>query len=206
MVRAAVAALLGVLCLAALPARAAELPPIPARATVTGGTTAAPWGWTEFCKLYRDECVAGTMPSAVIAMTPENWAQIEHINEWVNSSIEGIPDQDHWGIVERWDMAEDGRGDCEEFVLVKRHAAMEAGFPRQALLITVVLDTHGDGHAVLTVRTDRGDYVLDNLRDAILPWTDTGYQFLKRQAPENQNSWVSIDAPAPAPTLVASSR
>jgi len=206
MVRAAVAALLGALCLAGHPASATELPAIPARATVTGGTTPAPRGWTEFCERYRDECLAGTMPPAVIAMTPENWARIEHINDWVNSTIEGIPDQDHWGIVERWDMAEDGRGDCEDFVLVKRRAAMQAGFPRQALLITVVLDTHGDGHAVLTVRTDRGDYVLDNIRDAILPWTETGYQFLKRQAPENQNVWVSIDAPVTSPALVASNR
>lgn len=206
MVRAAVAALLGALCLAAHTARAAELPPIPARATVTGEATAAPRGWTEFCGHYRDDCAAGTMPAAVISMTPENWARIEHINTWVNATIEGIPDQAHWGIVERWDMAEDGRGDCEDFVLVKRRAAIEAGFPRQALLITVVLDTHGDGHAVLTVRTDRGDYVLDNMRDAILPWTETGYQFLKRQAPENQNNWVSIDTPASSPALVASSR
>ncbi len=204
--RAAVAALLCALCLIALPARAAELPPIPARATVTGGMTTAPRGWTEFCENYRDACAGGTTPAAVIPMTPENWERIEHINEWVNSTIEGIPDQAHWGIIERWDMAEDGRGDCEEFVLVKRRAAMEAGFPRQALLITVVLDTHGDGHAVLTVRTDRGDYVLDNIRDAILPWTETGYQFLKRQAPENQNIWVSIDAPSPSPALVASNR
>ena len=39
---------------------------------------------------------------------------------------------------------------------------MQAGWPRQALLITVVRDKKGDGHAVLTVKTDKGEFILDN--------------------------------------------
>ena len=36
--------------------------------------------------------------------------------------------------------------------------------------MTIVRDQDGEGHAVLTVKTDRGDFVLDNLTDEILPW------------------------------------
>ena len=59
---------------------------------------------------------------------------------------------------------------------------MQAGWPREALLITVVRDKKGDGHAVLTVKTDRGEFVLDNQEPQVLPWNKTGYRFVKRQS------------------------
>ncbi len=51
--------------------------------------------------------------------------------------------------------------------------------------MTIVRDLNGEGHAVLTVKTDHGDFVLDNLSDEIRPWTATGYQFYKRQAQDD---------------------
>ena len=47
-------------------------------------------------------------------------------------------------------------------MLLKRRMLMQAGWPREALLITVVRDKKGEGHAVLTVKTDKGDFILDN--------------------------------------------
>jgi predicted transglutaminase-like cysteine proteinase len=77
-------------------------------------------------------------------------------------------------------------------VLEKRKRLMAAGFPRQSLLITVVRDKKGDGHAVLMVRTDRGDFILDNVEEEVRLWTDTGYRFIKRQSQENPVRWVSL--------------
>ena len=54
-------------------------------------------------------------------------------------------------------------GDCEDYVLLKRKMLMQAGWPRQALLITVVRDEQGDGHAVLTVKTDKGDIACEHV-------------------------------------------
>ena len=51
---------------------------------------------------------------------------------------------------------------------------------------------HGDGHAVLTVRTDRGDFILDNLVSKVLDWRDTRYRYLKRQSTANAGKWVDI--------------
>ena len=65
---------------------------------------------------------------------------------------------------------------------------MQAGWPREALLITVVRDKKGDGHAVLTVKTNRGEFVLDNQVGEILPWNKTGYRFVKRQSQSDPNS------------------
>ena len=75
---------------------------------------------------------------------------------------------------------------------------MNEGVPPANLLLTVLKKSDGEGHAVLTVRTDGGDYILDNLTDDILPWDETGYLFLKRQATHHTGRWVSIrDGDAP---------
>jgi predicted transglutaminase-like cysteine proteinase len=81
---------------------------------------------------------------------------------------------------------------------------IQAGWPREALLITVVRDKRGDGHAVLTVKTDRGEFVLDNQTDQILLWSDTGYRFVKRQSQADPNVWVSLGEPRGTPATAAS--
>ena len=95
-------------------------------------------------------------------LTPKAWSDLVKVNDWVNETIKPLTDLEHWGVVERWNYPDDGYGDCEDYVLLKRRMLMQAGWPREALLITVVRDKKGDGHAVLTVKTDRGEFVLDN--------------------------------------------
>ena len=116
-----------------------------------------------------------------------------------------MTDMDHWGVVERWNYPDDGYGDCEDYVLQKRKMLMQAGWPREALLITVVRDKNNDGHAVLTVKSDKGEYVLDNQTDDIVLWSDTGYRFVKRQSQSDPNVWVALGEPRPVP-LTATAR
>jgi len=106
-------------------------------------------------------------------------------------------------VVERWNYPDDGYGDCEDYVLLKRRMLMQAGWPRQALLITVVRDKRGDGHAVLTVKTDKGEFILDNQNADILLWSDTGYRFVKRQSQSDPNAWVALGGTRPAPATAA---
>jgi predicted transglutaminase-like cysteine proteinase len=108
-------------------------------------------------------------------------------------------------VVERWSYPDDGKGDCEDYVLLKRRMLMQAGWPREALLITVVRDKKGDGHAVLTVKTDKGEFILDNQAEEILLWSETGYRFVKRQSQGNPNVWIALGDPRP-PTSTAGSR
>ncbi|MEM7069427.1 MAG: transglutaminase-like cysteine peptidase, partial [Pseudomonadota bacterium] len=83
-------------------------------------------------------------------------------------------------------------GDCEDYVLMKRHMLMERGWPASSLLITVVRQPNGEGHAVLTVRTDRGDFILDNLETKVKPWNETPYTYLKRQAEDHSGRWIAL--------------
>jgi predicted transglutaminase-like cysteine proteinase len=107
-------------------------------------------------------------------------------------------------VVEKWSYPDDGYGDCEDYVLLKRHLLIKAGWPRAALLVTVVRDQRGDGHAVLTVRTTKGEFVLDNQVEKVLPWTETGYRFVKRQSQTDPNVWVQLSHPRQA-TVTATS-
>ena len=114
-----------------------------------------------------------------------------------------VSDLNHWAVVDQWDYPTDGKGDCEDFALLKRKLLIEEGFPRQALLMTVVKDNHNEGHALLTIKTSAGDFILDNLRPEMKPWERTGYRFVKRQSQIDQNVWVQIGDPTPAPDYVS---
>ena len=110
----------------------------------------------------------------------------------------------HWGTtLDHWDYPTDGKGDCKVYALYKRKLLIEAGFPRQALLMTVVRDLEGQGHAILTVKTDRGEFVLDNLTDDIRPWDATGYTYLKRQAQDDPNVWLDLGGVRGAPSVAS---
>jgi predicted transglutaminase-like cysteine proteinase len=172
----------------------------PAFAAV-GDPARPPIGWVDFCIRYKGEC--DTRPSAPrdVVLTAKAWSDMIKVNAWVNANIEPVTDMDHWGVVEQWDYPDDGKGDCEDYVLLKRRMLMQAGWPREALLITVVRDKRGDGHAVLTVKTNRGEFILDNQESEILPWNKTGYKFVKRQAQSDPNVWVGLGDPrSPAMT------
>ncbi len=168
-----------------------------------GDATRAPIGWVEFCIRYKPEC--GTKPSEArdIVLTPKAWADMVKVNSWANDNIQPITDLEHWGVVEQWDYPDDGKGDCEDYVLLKRRMLMQAGWPREALLITVVRDKKGDGHAVLTVKTNRGEFILDNQESQILAWNKTGYKFVKRQSQNDPNNWVALGEPLAPATVSA---
>jgi predicted transglutaminase-like cysteine proteinase len=168
-----------------------------------GEPSRAPIGWVEFCVEYKPECA--TKPSAPrdVVLTAKAWSDMVKVNAWVNDNIKPVTDLEHWGVVERWNYPDDGQGDCEDYVLLKRRMLMQAGWPREALLITVVRDKKGDGHAVLTVKTNRGEFILDNQESEILAWNKTGYRFVKRQSQSDPNVWVMLGEPRTAPAIVS---
>ena len=169
-----------------------------------GEAARAPAGWRQFCAEYAPECDTTELAARDAALTSQAWTELVRINRWVNEAIKPMTDVEHWGVTERWNYPDDGYGDCEDYVLLKRRMLMQAGWPRQALLITVVRDQQGDGHAVLTVKTDKGELVLDNQNTEILFWFDTGYRFVKRQSQSDPNVWVALGEPHSAPATATS--
>ena len=163
-----------------------------ASSAVVGHQTSVPFGWVDFCGRYRGQCPDNALSPQAIVLTASSFAEISRVNHSVNQAVQPITDEDHWHKVDQWDLPMDGRGDCEDYALLKRKLLIERGFPRQALLMTVVRDEHNEGHAILTMVTDHGDFVLDNLSGTIKPWATSGYHFIKRQSQQNPNVWVRI--------------
>jgi predicted transglutaminase-like cysteine proteinase len=176
------------------------------RAAAVGPQTTIPFGWIDFCRRYKGECDADPTPGPDIQATAANLAIIAQVNDLVNRSVEPVNDIDHWGVADQWDYPTDGKGDCEDYALLKRKLLREHGFPSRTLLITVVRDSQGEGHAILTVKTTGGDYVLDNLSSQVRLWSDAGYRFVKRQSQGNPNRWVALGDPRPTVATATSSR
>lgn len=168
-----------------------------------GAETSIPFGWVDFCQRYRGECADDDRLARDIDLSAAVYKKIISINAWVNKNIDPVSDNDHWRAIDRWDYPSDGKGDCEDYALLKRHMLIAEGFPREALLLTVVKEKNGDGHSVLTVRTNRGEFVLDNLSDQVKPWNTAPYRFVKRQSQTNQNVWVALGAPTSEPAYVS---
>src|SRR5437667_9743628 len=127
-----------------------------------GDTTRSPTGWVEFCAENASECRGGATQPRDIVMSQTAWRDLLRVNKWVNETIKPITDMDHWGVIEKWSLPTDGYGDCEDYVLLKRKMLIDAGWPREALLITVVRAQNGQGHEGLAVKRDKGEVAPGN--------------------------------------------
>ncbi|OBQ70504.1 transglutaminase [Mesorhizobium loti] len=181
------------LCVAAAGlAATGSWPAMAAGAMATGGITSQPIGHYDFCKQHPGECSIRPSNLAPARMTNGLMSKLASVTARVNAAVKPMSDMDIYGKDEVWAYPDKGVGDCEDYVLEKRRRLSHMGISLADLLITVVRKPDGEGHSVLTVRTDKGDYVLDNLTDKVKAWDQTGYRFLKRQAIDNTGRWVSI--------------
>lgn len=165
-------------------------------------------GWVEFCETHSQDCFAhtgGAMNTGMrITLGDAEWQMLREVNDHVNQTIRPLPDMEHWGVLEKWSYPDDGYGDCEDYVLLKRRMLIAMGWPRGVLRITMVYNKDKkDNHAVLTVLvTDEHgwpmDLVLDNQWLAIetVKKAAERYDFLKRQT-EDPAIWKSLVPPAP---------
>ncbi len=150
-----------------------------------------PIGQLEFCLRLPTACRPHSTTIRRIEMTEDRWDELSSINREVNDSVRPRTDRSVYGRLEVWDYA--GRyGDCEDYALLKQRQLIELGWPASVLLITVVQRANGNGHAVLTVLTDEGDFILDNLTDRVVAWHRTSYRFLMRQSQGSALRWVSV--------------
>jgi predicted transglutaminase-like cysteine proteinase len=157
------------------------------------GFTSPPVGYLEFCRTTPEEC-ASQGAAAAPQLSGARWHDLQEVNTFVNRIVIPATDPEFYQSEERWALPET-YGDCEDYVLLKRKWLIERGWPTSSLLITVVFDEVGDGHAVLLALTSRGELVLDNKTDDIQPWHQTAYRYVKRQSRSDPNRWVSVGDP-----------
>lgn len=155
------------------------------------GSSQPPYGFVRFCEQNPRYCVQrGT--GGRFEATPESLSDLDEVNRLVNRSVEPATDADIYGISEYWTLPGE-KGDCEDYALLKQKILVGRGWPSSSLLLTVVRDEKGEGHAVLTARTSQGDFVLDNKSDDVRLWSRSSYQFVMRQSYLDPKVWVSLD-------------
>ena len=150
--------------------------------------TAAPFAHVMFCARNPDECTARGDASEV-SLSPLAEKQLGDVNASVNRSIRPVDERSDQGDV--WQVNVKA-GDCEDFALTKRDHLIAMGWSTKALRIAVTKTATGKGHAVLVVRTDRGDLVLDNRTNAIKSWNDTDLRWLMIQSGDNPRIWYEL--------------
>jgi predicted transglutaminase-like cysteine proteinase len=168
-----------------------------------GTPSEAPAGFVSFCAHDPGQCEPGEAQPAVLTLEPSAWRLLTDVNESVNTAVRSESDERHYGRPEVWTIAVDGLGDCEDFALTKRKRLIDAGLPEPALRMAAVVTLAGEQHLVLTVATNRGDFVLDNLTNDVLPWNRTGYAWLARQDAGGRLGWVSFNGRKPDVTTLS---
>jgi len=168
------------------------------------GDTLPPIGYVTFCREHQAECRPGRRFADRIQLNAAKFQEIEEVNSAVNTAVAPITDIELYGKPEVWTYPAANQGDCEDYVLLKRRMLVQRGFPESTLLITVVRDENNEGHAVLTVLTDGGDFVLDNKRRDVVRWAETPYTFVKRQSEKNPLVWISLLPPDSVPQTAIS--
>lgn len=141
----------------------------------------APLGYQVMCLKNPASCKGGG--KAKIEVTNDLMATLKRVNSHVNRSIRPRNDDgaDVWS-------ASAGSGDCEDYVLAKRAALIKAGVPSSSLRIAYVKTRRGEGHAILVVKTNGKDLVLDNLTATIRPLSQTGYRIVSMSG-ANPRQW-----------------
>jgi predicted transglutaminase-like cysteine proteinase len=94
-------------------------------------------------------------------------ARLEKLNRIVNSSIAYASDLSLHGELDRWSAPlatiQAGRGDCEDYAILKRQILIHAGAMPTDLRIVLLRDTAVRlDHAVLAARADGQWFILDN--------------------------------------------
>jgi predicted transglutaminase-like cysteine proteinase len=135
-----------------------------------------------FCMLNPQDC--RNSAQKVVVARHSVMSILTRVNSSVNREI--IPRNeasDTWTIASRY-------GDCDDYVMTKRHRLIKAGIPASALRVAAVRTSWGEGHAVLLVKTTAGEFVLDNLRRSIMKREQSNYRYLSVQS-ANARVWNS---------------
>jgi predicted transglutaminase-like cysteine proteinase len=153
-----------------------------------GKNVLAPLAFVDFCRRNPARCNSNER-SHRIELDDVRSKQLNLVNRMVNHSVAPLPDP--WGTNLPWqDDASVGR--CVDYALTKRSLLMDLGWPADALLLAVVALPSGEAHAVLLVKTNREDIVLDNLVDGINRWDALPYSWQSMMSSTNPLYWQKI--------------
>ena len=162
-----------------------------------GRSIGAPVGFASACASYRWLCHEASAQARVRGPVEQaGMPLLRKVTRAVNLHVISTEDRSASGNGDVWTLPSNGRGDCEDYALQKMKDLIDAGFPANRLALSVVIGLRDENHVVLIARMDDGDYVLDNLNNAVKPWRATPYTFLATQDFRAKSTWrVTLAGP-----------
>lgn len=152
----------------------------------------APPGFTEACRVYRWLCSNET--AATATLSDEEIARLgAMVSRDVNGAVQQATDREIYGTAERWALPSSGLGDCEDLALEKMRRLLDLGVPADRVVMAIVLDRHGENHAVLILHLGDAEIVLDSLTDRVVAPLETGYRMLAMQTSADRARWAMAD-------------
>jgi predicted transglutaminase-like cysteine proteinase len=104
-------------------------------------------------------------------------ARVGLINRAVDLAIKATSDEAQWGVEDHWspplETLQTGRGDCEDYAIVKYVALLQAGLSRDDVKIVILRNLlPNEAHAAVAARVDGQWLILDNRWLALVPDAD----------------------------------
>lgn len=152
--------------------------------------TLSPFQHVRFCLRYPTDCKSDPAGTTTLELTTETLETMQRVNRDVNASIMPVAKSD--AIADGGWTISPASGDCNDYAVTKRHELVQKGLPAKAVRLAVVKTQSGIGHLVLVVSTNKGDLVLDNLSETIVPWQLTRYQWVKIQSSSDARYWSEV--------------
>ena len=160
----------------------------------SGRSVVGPAGWLNWCMADMARCAPAGSADPVPA-TRELLHLLDRVQAQVNDAIR--PEAEPQGR-DLWQTGA-GRGDCEDYALAKQQRLRDLGLPAGATRLATARLRSGELHAVLTVETDRGTLVLDNLQRGVVPMNSLAYDWQRAQGADGTLQWRELrTAPAAA--------
>ena len=156
----------------------------------------APIGQYEFCAAHTEDCAPVPLGEQTrVRITRRGFKELFRVNRLVNIVIKPLSDLENYGEVEKWAYPDNGYGDCEDLASLKKKLLVGAGWPRGALVLAAVYEEKTrTGHVLLIVRTNIGDYALDNRTNDIVRWDRIkDYYWSKLQSAHDPRVWRYIE-------------
>ncbi len=170
--------------------------------------TTIPIGYYEWCEMNAAECAADRQrrPRTLIDMSkPENRAALADVNNTVNGELTAMDDIDQYGIPELWTLPRSGKGDCEDYAMLKRKRLVARGMQDSSFSMLVLGHSKTDPqyHAVLAAWTTQGVIILDMHRPPYA-LNERERPIVKIQDPGLPYDWYTVVNPGYAkPTVTA---
>jgi predicted transglutaminase-like cysteine proteinase len=128
--------------------------------------------------------------------------KLSFINSSVNRLIAYKSDTAIYGKLDYWatpsEILDRRAGDCEDFAILKMTALLRAGIPAQSMSLVVLQDRRRKFfHAVLSVSTVSGTFILDSLSNVVLRDSDLP-DYLPLYSVSTDRAWIHGSKPGAA--------